>query len=178
MALHLIPGTVDDARAWIGRPLPPRVGADAASVADFRRKMEVQGVGFPIHLDPEAARREGYPDVVAPVSMLRPLSTRAYWPAQGELSLDPFVPGPPIFEVVPGPGDRVVVTAVDTRYHAPVHPGDRIVSTSVLRDVTPKSTAIGDGIFMKVETAYTKEADGELCGVEMLTFFRYTARPV
>ncbi|WP_326522891.1 FAS1-like dehydratase domain-containing protein [Sphingomonas sp.] len=176
MALKLIPGTLDDARAWIGRSLPPRTGVDAATIADFRRKLEVQGVDIPIHTDPGVARAHGYRDAVAPVSMLRPISTRAYWTVGDPLSLEPYVPGPPVFEFVPGPGDRVIVTGVDTRYHEPVYPGDRIVSVSTITDVQPKSTSIGEGIFLWVETRYAKEASDALCAVEMLSFFRYTPR--
>ena len=164
MALRLLYGTVEETREWIGRPLPARIGADEATVADFRRKMEVHGFSCDLHTNRSAAKAAGYQDVVAPVTMLRPLSTQAYWRAGDVLTDEPYVPGPPLFEHVPAPGSAVIVVGVDTTYHAPVYPGDRIASTSTLVSVTPKTTSVGDGLILEVRTDYTRLDDGELCG--------------
>jgi len=65
-------------------------------------------------------------------------------------------------------------TRSETEYFEPVYPGDRITATSILRELTRKTLVVGDGAFFVVETTYTKQS-GEAAGVELMTFFRYSA---
>lgn len=173
MSLPLKHGTLADTEEWIDRPLPPVVGVDAATRDAARRKLEAQEFDCPLHTDEDVARELGFDDVVMPATLLRPLAATAYWSPGDEQRDAPYVPGPAVLRHVPGPGDRVVATEVDTTYHAPVLPGDRIVTTSTLREVIPKETSIGAGAFLVVETEYRKVDSDELCATEFLTYFRY-----
>jgi acyl dehydratase len=87
---------------------------------------------------------------------------------------DPALIAPLAVCNIPAPGEYMFATHSDTEYLEPVYPGDRITATSILRELTRKTLAVGDGAFFVVETTYTKQS-GEVAGVERMTFFRYSA---
>jgi acyl dehydratase len=66
----------------------------------------------------------------------------------------------------------MIATGVRTEHLAPIYPGDRISATAVLRSVTPKTTRIGPGAFLVVETTYTNQ-HGERVSVETVSLLRF-----
>jgi acyl dehydratase len=167
-------GTWEEAQSWVGRELAVYRGADEVSVADIRRFLEVLALDAPIHYDDEVARANGYRTIPAPATFLMPLALPAYWspgdprPAMGDPVYWPIVP----MIYVPAPGTGVMALHVDTEYHEPLYPGDRVHGVARLVSVTRKRLSVGDGAFMVSETTYRNQ-DDVLVGVEHLTAFRY-----
>lgn len=171
----LRPGTWEDAQSWVGRELTRYEGADEVTAGDIRRRLEVLAWGCPLHYDEAVAKEHGYRTVVAPATMLMTWAMPPYWsPGDPRPQLDDpaYIPGYP-FTQIPAPGEFMFATESDTEYFEPVHPGDRITATSVLRSITRKRLSVGDGAFFLVETTYTKQT-GDVVGIERLTVFRYS----
>lgn len=173
---NLASGTWADAEAMVGRTIATLEGADAVSLADIRRKLEVLGFDCGLHTDEACARSHGLKTVVSPVSMARVWAMPPYW-ARGRPSPSAAQMSTPIpATMVPGEGDTLIATRVRVEYLAPMYPGDRIHATAVLRSVTRKTTRIGPGAFFVVETTYVNQ-DGDTVAVESATLLRYTQRP-
>lgn len=172
----LKPGTWEEAQSWIGRELSRFTGADAVSVADIRRRLEVLAWDCPLHYDDQVAKAHGYRETVAPTAMLMTWSMPPYWkPGDPRPSLDGPVQLPPYPGVqIPAPGDSMFATHVETDYLEPVYPGDRISGSSQLIALTRKQLSVGDGAFFTIQTTYTKQT-GAVVGIERLTLFRYEA---
>jgi 3-methylfumaryl-CoA hydratase len=169
---NLTPGTWADAEAMVGAVIATLEGADAVSAGDIRRKLEVIGWDCPLHTDEACAREHGYRSIVSPVSMARVWAMPAYWsPGQPSLGVEPMSTPIPATDV-PGEGDTMIATGVRTEHLAPIHPGDRISATAVLRSVTRKNTRVGPGAFLVVETTYTNQR-GEKVSVETVTLLRF-----
>lgn len=158
----------------IGATLASTHGADPVSVADIRRKLEVVGLACPLHSDEACARAHGYETIVSPVSMARVWAMPAYW-SPGDQTTARAVSAPVPGSVVPGPGSSLIATGVRMEYRAPMYPGDRLSSHAVLRSVTVKSTRVGDGAFLVVETTYVNQRS-EVAALETATLFRYAPR--
>jgi acyl dehydratase len=173
---NLAQGTWEQAEAMIGSTIAELTGADEVSVGDIRRKLEVIGFDCPLHHDEQCAREHGYETIVSPVSMARVWAMPAYWsPGQPPLGEEPMSTPIPATDV-PGEGDTMIATGVRTEHLAPIYPGDRISATAVLRSVTRKTTRIGAGAFLVVETTYTNQR-GEAVSVETVTLLRFQQHP-
>jgi len=173
--VDLRPGTWEEAQSWVGRELGRYVGADDVTLGDIRRRLEVLAWDCPLHYDEAVARRHGYRPVVAPATMLMTWAMPPYWePGDPRPELDDpaLVPSYP-FCRIPAPGEFIFATGSETEYLEPVYPGDRIIATSVLREMTRKRLSVGDGAFFLIETTYAKQT-GEVVGIERLTVFRYS----
>jgi acyl dehydratase len=169
---NLAAGTWDQAEALVGSTVSVQSGADAVSAADIRRKLEVIGWDCPLHYDEECARRHGYNTIVSLVSMARVWAMPAYWsPGEPTLGVEPMSTPIPAAGV-PGEGDTMIATGVRTEHLAPIYPGDRICATAVLRSVTRKSTSVGPGAFLVVETTYSNQR-GETVSIETVTLLRF-----
>lgn len=169
---NLAHGTWEEAEALIGTELMRTEGADEVTRPDIRRKLEAIGFDCPLHHDDAHAREHGYRDVVAPVSMTRVFSFPAYWsPGQPRIDTQPQIP-PIAGARVPGEGDTLIATQVRMEYGEPVHPGDRISSRAVLTSVTRKTTRVGPGAFLGIQTTYTNQR-GEVVATETVTLLRY-----
>jgi acyl dehydratase len=170
---NLAPGTWEQAEAMVGSTIATLTGADAVSAGDIRRKLEVIGWDCPLHTDEASAREHGYETIVSPVSMARVWAMPAYWsPGQPTLGGEPMSTPIPASDV-PGEGDTMIATNARTEHLAPIHPGDRISATAVLKSVTRKQTSVGPGAFLVVETTYTNQR-GEPVSVETVTLLRFT----
>jgi acyl dehydratase len=169
---NLARGSWEDAEAMVGRTLLRVEGADPVSKADIRRKLEAINFAAPVHEDEAAARAAGFRGVISPVAMMRTWATPAYWrPGDAPTGEHPLYPAVPVTRV-PAPGDGGVFgTGTRTRYLRPVHPGDRITATAVLKSVTRKRLSVGPGAFLVVETTY-ENGNGETVAVEEMTCFR------
>lgn len=171
-ASNLAQGTWEEAEAMIGLPLMTLEGADVVSAADFRRKLEAIGFDCPLHYDEECARAHGYRTVVSPVSMSRVFALPPYWrPGEPRIETQPKIPAV-AGASVPGVGDTLIATAIRMEYLELVYPGDRISGVAVLKSVQRKTTRIGPGAFLVVETTYSNQS-GAAVAVETATLFRY-----
>ncbi|MBI5104859.1 MAG: MaoC family dehydratase N-terminal domain-containing protein [Solirubrobacterales bacterium] len=178
-AANLAQGTWEQAEALVGTTIAALEGADPVSAADIRRKLEVIGLDCPLHTDPDVARGLGHPDVVSPVSMVRVWAMPAYWrPGAPRVGAELMTTPLPAASV-PGEGDTMIATSVRMEHRRPLHPGDRVTATAVLKSVTRKTTRVGPGAFLVVETTYRNQR-GEDVTVETVTLLRYqqqTAEP-
>jgi acyl dehydratase len=169
---NLASGTWEEAEAMVGRTIATLRGADAVSVGDIRRKLEVMGFDCPLHYDEGCARTHGYETIVSPVSMTRVWAMPAYWsPGEPALGAEPMSTPIPATDV-PGEGDTLMATNARTEHLAPIYPGDRISCAAVLKSVTRKTTRVGNGAFLVVETTYSNQRD-ETVAIETVTLFRF-----
>ncbi len=173
---NLAAGTWADAEAMVGRTIATLEGADPVSIGDIRRKLEVLGFDSPLHTDEACARAHGFRTVVSPCSMTRVWAMPPYWePGQPRLGAEQLSTPIPA-TMVPGEGDTMIATQVRVDYLAPAYPGDRIVARAVLKSVVTKTTRVGPGAFLVVETTYTNQAD-EVIAIETATLLRYAQQP-
>jgi hypothetical protein len=169
---NLAPGTWEEAEAMVGETIAVLEGADPVSVADIRRKLEVIGFDCPLHTDPDCARRLGHADVISPASMVRVWAMPSYWrPGTPRITTE-MMSTPIPATAVPGEGDTMIATGVRTEHFAALYPGDRVTATAVLKSVTRKTTRVGPGAFIVVETTYRNQHD-EVISVETVTLLRY-----
>jgi acyl dehydratase len=161
-----------DAQAMVGEVIGRTVGADLVTLAGIRRKLEVVALDCPLHYDEPCARAFGYRTVVSPVSMTRVWAVAPNWlPGQPRPGHEPLRTMLPSADP-PGHGDTVVAAQVAAEHHEPIYPGDRITGTAVLRRVTPKTTRVGAGAFIEVETTFANQHD-QVVTVELATVFRF-----
>lgn len=173
-AANLVQGTWADAEALIGATIATAEGVDPVSIGDIRRKLEVIGFDCSLHHDEGVAREHGYETVTSPASMARVWAMPAYWsPGQERIGTEALTT-PIAAAGVPGEGDTMIATGVRMDYVAPLYPGDRVSSVSVLQSVTQKRTRVGPGAFIVVETTYSNQR-GETAAIETVTLLRYQA---
>ncbi|HZT06123.1 MAG TPA: MaoC family dehydratase N-terminal domain-containing protein [Chloroflexota bacterium] len=163
---------------WLGRTTEYE-GVDEVTLNDIRRKLEVYCFDCPLHYDAEVARAHGYRTVVAPVSMTGLWGVSPYW-TPGEPP--PFAPG--LRErngtrrrlEVPEPFSRGFNASSEWEAFEPLYPGDRLRMSTALIMIEPKTTRLGDGVFITSETRTYKHS-GELVLVSRSTGFRYDPTP-
>lgn len=160
----------------VGTTISAWTGVDRVTAGDIRRQLEVIGFDCPLHYDEIAARDHGHDTIVAPVSMSRIWAMPAYWsPGDAPLGTTPM--STPIAATkVPGEGDTMIATNVRMEYETPVHPGDLVSGTAILKSVTRKNTRLGPGAFLVVETTYANQ-HGDTVAVETVTLLRYQQQP-
>jgi 3-methylfumaryl-CoA hydratase len=164
-------------RAWLGRETN-FVGADEVTLSDIRRKLEVYCFACPLHYDEAAAQAHGYRSIVAPVTMTPLWAMQPYW-SPGESS--PFAPG--VREKngtgrtdIPTPYARGFNASSERDFFEPVYPGDRLHGTWKLIDVAPKTTRLGEGVFLTTEARMHNQSGG-LAAIHRNTAFRYDPAP-
>jgi hypothetical protein len=168
VVLDMAFGTWAEAEAWIGRDLPPVVGADRVEPSVIRRRMEALEWSCPLH------EGEG-PAVEAPLSMLLTLALPPYWaPGDPPAKINDPAKLPPMPMLsIPAPGTQITATDCTIEAGEPIRMGDRLIATSRLVSLTRKRLRIGDGAFMTQETTYATE-DGRHVGRSLVTIFRFT----
>jgi 3-methylfumaryl-CoA hydratase len=172
---NLVFATWEEAEALVGTVLAEWEGADAVSLADIRRRLEVVQLDCPLHYDEAVAREAGYDAIVSPAAMLRTWATPAYW-APGDAPTGAQALYAPVPATrIPAPGDRMFATNSKTTHLLSVHPGDRISGTAVLQSLTRKATSVGEGAFMVVATEFRNQR-GEVVARDELTVFRFTEK--
>jgi acyl dehydratase len=160
---------------WLGRE-SEYDGVDEVSLNDIRRKLEVYCFDCPLHYDAQVAQAHGYRTVVAPVAMTSLWGVSPYW-TPGEPP--PFAPG--LRErngtrrriEAPEPFSRGFNAASEWETFEPLYPGDRLHMTSKIVKIEPKTTRLGEGVFITNETRVTKQQSGELVLISRGTGFRY-----
>jgi 3-methylfumaryl-CoA hydratase len=170
--------TLDDLQAWIGRE-HPFAGADEVSRNDIRRKLEAFCFDCPLHYDAAVAQAHGYRGLVAPVSLTPLWAMPAYWtPGQPQM----FAPGLPQktggirTDDIPAIYSKGVNSATDWEYFEPLYPGDMLEGNWRLAEIKPRTTRLGEGVFLTTETTIFKRT-GELVAKNRNTSFRYQEKP-
>jgi acyl dehydratase len=165
-------GSWSDAVRQVGQTIGTTRGPETVTLADIRRKLEVIGLDCPLHYDAACAKSLGYRTVVSPVSMTRAWTIAPNWlPGQPAPGGEPHRTLLPSADT-PGHGDTIIAAQLSIEHREPVYPGDRVSGTAVLRGVTPKTTRVGPGAFLEVETTYTNQ-HAVLLAVEAATLFRF-----
>ena len=149
-------------------------GVDEVTQNDIRHKLEVYCFDCPLHYDAQAAQAHGYRTVVAPVAMTGLWAVPPYW-TPGESS--PWAPG--LKErngtrrmEAPEPFPRGFNAGHEWEAFEPLYPGDRLRGTAKLARLEPKTTRLGDGVFITTETRLVKQT-GELVYISRSTSYRY-----
>jgi acyl dehydratase len=163
---------------WLGRETVHE-GVDEVTLNDIRHKLEVYCFDCPLHYDEQVAQAHGYRTVVAPVAMTGLWMVSPYW-TPGEPP--PFAPGRRerngTFRrmEVPEPFTRGFNAASEWEAYEPLYPGDKLLSTSKLIKIEPKTTRVGTGAFITSESRITKQT-GELVLISRGTGYRYDPSP-
>jgi uncharacterized OB-fold protein/acyl dehydratase len=149
--------------AFVGVEIgPPQVGPDRVNEAMIRHWCHVLGDENPAYTDPEAAARSVHGGLVAPPTMLQSWIMAGYDMAlpredpgdkQGELHR--------LFDEHGYTG--VVATNCEQEYRRYLRPGDRVVATTVIEDISEqKATALGIGYFINTRTIFKDEKGEDL----------------
>jgi acyl dehydratase len=144
-------------RTLVGRSYPPSAVYEVSrgKIAEFAAAI---GSDDPVHIDADAARAAGHPDVIAPPTF----AVVVTMDAAGVVLADPEV-GLDFSRVVHG--DQKFV------HHRPVRAGDRLVSTATIDGA--RSVAGNDLLTTRVDLA---AEDGEpVCSAVMTLVARGTA---
>jgi acyl dehydratase len=162
-------GTLEQARAMVGRRTPPRPAPAEVSWARVQQFCALTRDDNPRYWDPAFAQ-EQWVGLVAPPAML------LGWLMPLEWSPSSPAPEPMLMARVPLPGTSMVNSSNDTTYHLPVRVGDRLTVEEELLSVSDlKSTRLGDGHF--VETlAVVRNQDGDVVAEVTNVLFRFTPR--
>jgi acyl dehydratase len=120
----------------------------------------------PLHLDTAAARRAGYPAILAPPAMLQtwtmPITDRTAHPTLHAR----------VRSLAREAGlTAVVATDYDQEYLRPIHPGARLSERSRVEAVSAlKDTALGPGRFVTIRITIT-DADGPVGRIQARTLY-------
>ena len=164
---------IEEVTRWIGVETTYD-GADDVSRNDIRRKLEVYCLHCPIYTDDAVAQRFGYRTAVAPVAMVPLWALPPYWsPEEAPI----FGPGLKEKEAgarntMPTPWKNGLNASNEVALFEPVYPGDRLRSVYKLVEVKPRTTRLGEGVFLTFETTITKHS-GETVAVRRNTAFRW-----
>jgi len=162
-------GTVEDARALIGRRTPPRQAAFEVSWGMIQHFCAMTRDGNPSYWDQDFATAH-WGGIVAPPAMLLTWLMAPDWnPVTG--SPEPMLPAR-----IPLPGPSMINGSNDTTFHLPVRVGDRLTVEEELVSVSDlKTTRLGDGHFLETLSVF-RNADGALVAEVTNTLFRFTPR--
>lgn len=169
------------------KPLESHIGravafeaADALERGDIRRKLEEYCSYCPIHYDDAVARAHGYSSVVAPATLAPLLANPGYWHPGDPLFFAPDAPyhGGWLHMDLPNPYPNTVNATSQWEYHEPLYPGDKLHGEWAVAEIKPRTTRLGEGIFLTYEINLWKQTD-ELVAVNRNTIFSYerTAEP-
>jgi len=150
----------DEARTWIGRDY----GSVTIAVGrnDIIRFALATGEEDPVHLDPEAARRAGWRDVVASPGFLSVLAAYSQlMVSRSQLRQDGLVHE----QYPPLPVSRVVIGEVDQRFCRPIVAGDEITVSKRLVGMTEREGREGTMVVIDFERRFVGE-DAELVAEE------------
>jgi len=173
----------EDVKSWLGKELvlgSGVAGIDQVERSTIRRQLEVLELDCPIHYDEEAAKKAGYPGIVAPYHMLDTFSRPANW-EPGMMTLWPS--HDPNYTMrgrerqdslnVPLPSTHGFATDVEVEYLKPLEVGDQVIMTSSkLISVVYRETSVGEGAFLTHEQRYENQR-GELLAIARRGGYRY-----
>ena len=147
----------DEARAWLGREQTfPLYQVTRMQIAQYAHTV---GITDPVHFDPEAARKAGHADVVAPLGFH--LVIRHSVPnliPLPELAVD----GGSEDMTPPVAAQRRMAGESSTRFHQPIVAGDEIRLTKRISSMEEKSGRSGPLVFVGYDLEYRRQPTGEL----------------
>ncbi len=154
---------------------PP--GPDPVNVPMIRHWVEALDVHDPVHLEPEAARATGRPDVVSPAAMIQAWVMRGY---AATVRPDPVTPASGNARLLAvldeGGYTSVVATDSDLELRRELHPGDLVGYTEQVESIgPPKRTGLGIGRFVTTIKTYTDGA-GEVVATQRWRTLRFRPR--
>jgi hypothetical protein len=168
-------GTWEEAESYLGKVIGRDEGVDAVELGSIRRWLEPKEFECGLHTDAVAAKEAGYPDVIAPSTMVFSYGLPAYWsPSDGHAQMgdEPRqIPIPVIFDV-PAPCTLSFASNIDMEFFEPLVVGDVVTRTSRLQSIEHKELRVGKGAFMTQEDTYTNQRD-ERVALVLLTIFRF-----
>jgi hypothetical protein len=169
--------TEDWKKAWepmqaaIGRDFSdgrPVWGADAVEPGGIRRYLEMLEFDCPLHHDRDAARAQGYRDIIHLACAAGPMAIPPHWKPGGPTIFNSdHAHAQPDHSPIRGiqsdlmPGTTgYLATEAEIDYFLPLYPGDRVCLVgSVLLSVEPKETRVGRGAFCVFETQMRNQRD-------------------
>ena len=156
----------------LGREVGPVYGWDPVNAPMIRHWCEAMGIDNPIYLDEAAATQSVHGGPVAPPTMLQVwmLAGLSGKRPHGSSEDDPYL----VLKELDEAGYRAVVAVnCEQSYDRYLRPGDRLSTTSMIEDVSPrKQTALGVGYFV-TELMTFRDADGERIGTMRWRLFKY-----
>ena len=162
-------GTVDEARALIGRRTPPRRAQFEVSWGMIQHFCAMTRDGNPSYWDADFATAH-WGGIVAPPAMLLTWLMSPDWnPTTG--SPEPMLPAR-----IPLPGPSMINGSNDTTFHLPVRVGDRLSVEEELVSVSDlKTTRLGEGHFLETLSLFRNQ-DAALVAEVTNVLFRFTPR--
>lgn len=162
-------GTLEQARAMVGRRTPPRTAEAEVCWGMVKHFCAMTRDGNPSYWD-AAFATEQWGGVVSPPAML------LTWLMPVEWSPTSAAPEPMLPARVPLPGTSMVNGSNDTTYHLPVLVGDRLTVEEELLSVSDaKSTRLGEGHFLETLSVFRRQ-DGAVVAEVRNVLFRFTPR--
>jgi acyl dehydratase len=162
-------GTVEDARALIGKRTAPRPAPAEVSWGRIQHFCAMTQDGNPSYWDPEFAA-EAWGGIVSPPAMVEA------WLMPLEWSPTSAAPEPRIMARVPLPGSSMINGSNDTTFHRPVRVGDLLSVEEELLSVSDlKQTRLGAGHFVETLSVFRNQ-DGAVVAEVRNTLFRFTPR--
>lgn len=168
-------GVADEERlaAYVGAVLQERtVAPDPVNLPMIRHWVEAMELTSPVHLDPDAARATGRPDVVAPAAMTQAWVMRGYAatvrPTTGQGRFQELVD-----LLAEGGYTSVVATDSDLELVRELVPGDHVSVEEVVESISPeKQTGLGAGRFVTTLKTY-RDANGEVVATQRWRTLRF-----
>ena len=150
-------GTLEDARAMVGKRTPLRWAPAPVSLGRIQQFCAMTQDGNPSYWD----------DGVAPPAMLES------WLMPLEWSPWSTTPEPRLPARIPLPGRSMINSGNDTTFHLPVKVGDRVSVEEELLSVSDlKQTRLGEGHFVETLSVFRNQ-DGDVVAVVRNTLFRF-----
>ena len=162
-------GTLEEARAMVGRRTAPRLATAEVSWGRIQQFCAMTHDGNPGYWDAVLAA-EQWGGLIAPPAMLLTWLMPLEWSPTGS-SPEPMLPAR-----VPLPGTSMINGSNDTTFHQPVRIGDVLSIEEELVSVSElKTTRLGAGHFLETLSVVRRQ-DGELVAEVTNTLFRFTPR--
>ena len=171
-------------QAFVGRSTEGVMrGQDPVNQAMIRHWVEAMGDHNPVYVDEAAARRAGFPGVIAPPTMLQAWIMRGLRASQesdraraaGEAAGDS--PADQLMTLLDEAGfTSVVATNCDQHYVRPLVPGDELEVTSTIDSVSgEKTTGLGVGHFITSRLDFTDQL-GDPVGTMLFRILKFRPR--
>ena len=162
-------GTLEDARAMIGKRTAPRLADAPVSLGRIQQFCAMVQDGNPSYWDEKFADWT-WGGLVAPPAMVES------WLMPLEWSPTSWTPEPRLPGRIPLPGRSMINGSNDTTFHRPVWVGDRLSVEEELLSVSDlKQTRLGDGHFVETLSVFRNQ-DGAVVAEVRNTLFRFTPR--
>jgi uncharacterized protein len=163
---------------------PPNRAPDEVNLPMIRHWVEAMGDHNPVYVDDDAARRAGFPGIIAPPTMLQAWIMRGLRAsldvdrarAEGKAGSDSAIDR--LMAMLDADGyTSVVATNCDQHYVRPLVLGDRIEVSSIIDDVSAeKTTGLGVGRFVTTRLEFTDQ-DGEPVATMLFRILKFRPRP-